>query len=50
MGGTDGLGFDKGAVTDGTILGDTFMEGFLTIFDREGKRVGFVRSGEGDCK
>ena len=45
-----GLGFDKGPVTDGTILGDTFMEGFTTIFDREAGRVGFVPTNAEDCK
>ena len=28
------LGIDSGAVADGTLLGDIFMESFFTVFDR----------------
>ena len=37
-----GLAIDSGAVGDGTLLGDIFMQGFMTIFDRENKRIGFA--------
>lgn len=36
------LGIDSGAVADGTLLGDIFMEGFFTIFDRKNQRIGFA--------
>jgi hypothetical protein len=36
------LAIDSGAVADGTLLGDVFMQSWLTIFDRKHKRVGFA--------
>jgi hypothetical protein len=36
------IGIDSGSVTGGTLLGDTFMSSFLTIFDRQNKNIGFV--------
>ena len=36
------IGIDSGSVTGGTLLGDTFMSSFLTIFDRGNKHIGFV--------
>eukprot|EP00942_MAST-04A_sp_MAST-4A-sp1_P005555 g5555.t1 len=36
------IGIDSGSVTGGTLLGDTFMSSFLTIFDREHRQIGFI--------
>jgi hypothetical protein len=36
------LGIDSGAVADGTLLGDIFMESFFTVFDRRHQRIGFA--------
>ena len=38
------IGIDSGAVSGGTLLGDTFMSSFLTVFDRENKQIGFIDS------
>ena len=43
------IGIDGGSVTGGTLLGDTFMSSFLTIFDREHRQIGFVNSDEIEC-
>ena len=36
------LGIDSGAVADGTLLGDIFMESYFTVFDRTHQRIGFA--------
>ena len=43
------IGIDSGSVTGGTLLGDTFMSSFLTIFDREHRQIGFLNSDEIEC-
>jgi hypothetical protein len=37
-----GIAIDSGAVADGTLLGDVFMQGYLTIFDRKHDKIGFA--------
>ena len=44
-----GLGIDVGGNGEGTILGDTFMQPFTTIFDRANQRIGFIETPDGLC-
>eukprot|EP00466_Bigelowiella_natans_P011969 jgi/Bigna1/143557/aug1.79_g18265 len=44
------LGISSGNVADGSILGDNFMQPFLTIFDRANQRVGFVAISPDQCR
>ena len=44
------LGIDSESVADGTLLGDVFMEGFVNVFDRARRRLGFARVGGDGCQ
>ena len=44
-----GLAIEDGGVNDGTIMGDTVMQPYLTVFDRANSRVGFVSSPPSFC-